>query len=174
MKKALIELVSSRLCDIVPAGSEFPVAPGLQWVDVPDDTTPATHEWNGTAVVAKPAKTLVELKADKWAMIKRARTQAEQAPFTWDGSTFDGDRESQARIQGAVLMALLAIQAGQPFAIDWTLADDSVRTLSASDMLAVGQALAARVNVTHQTGRVKREAIAGATDLPAVAAVSWD
>lgn len=52
MKRALI--ADGRLCDIVAAGAEFPAHPSMQWVDCPDDTSHATHQWDGAAVVAKP------------------------------------------------------------------------------------------------------------------------
>lgn len=53
MKRVLIEQATDRLCDIVAVGQEFPVAPGLQWVDAPDDVSHDTHEFVGGAVVLK-------------------------------------------------------------------------------------------------------------------------
>ena len=46
--------------------------------------------------------------------------------FLGAGSAFDSDRESQARIMGAVQMATLAAAAQQLFTIAWTLADNTV------------------------------------------------
>jgi len=48
MKKALIH--EERICEFADIGQEFPVNPGLTWVDVADDTT-TQDTWNGTQVV---------------------------------------------------------------------------------------------------------------------------
>jgi hypothetical protein len=37
MKKGLLELLTSKIVQIVNLGDEFPVHEGLQWIDVPDD-----------------------------------------------------------------------------------------------------------------------------------------
>jgi hypothetical protein len=174
MKKVLVDLNTGRMCHVVSLGETFPVADSLQWFDAPDDVDPHTHVFDGDGVAPKQPRPIAELKDRAWDALQRARTQAERAPFTWDGSTFDGDRESREAIQGAVLMALVSIQAQQPFAINWTLADDTVRTLSASDMIAVGMTLAAQVDAAHQKGRAKREAIKNASSRAALAAISWD
>lgn len=70
-------------------------------------------------------------------------------------------------------MATLAAQAGQPFSIDWTLADNTVRTLSGADMIAAGQAMALHIEAQHETGRAVRAAIMAATTLAEVDAVQW-
>lgn len=91
MKKALIETSTGRLCDIVLPGAEFPVAPGLQWVDAPDDVAHATHEFDGAAVVPKPAAPpppLEAVKAAKITQLARARDAAMQADVTVGGRTF--------------------------------------------------------------------------------------
>ena len=54
MKRALIVIETNSLCDIVEAGAEFPVAPGLLWVDAPDNVSHDTHEFNGAVIVEKP------------------------------------------------------------------------------------------------------------------------
>ncbi len=102
--------------------------------------------------------TLEECKAIQWRKVKQARDQAESAGFSWDGSTFDSDPSSQARINGAVTLAML----NPAMMIDWTLADNTKRTLNAADLFAVGIALGAHVNEQHQKARELRDQIAGA------------
>lgn len=114
-------------------------------------------------------RTLQDLKDAKWAEIKAARSSAEYGGFTWDGSAFDSDAISQARIQGAVQLAGMAPE----FSIDWTLANNEVRTLSAADMLAVGAALGLHVATQFNRARVLREQIEVATTADAVAAIVW-
>lgn len=118
-------------------------------------------------------RTMDDHKSERWTFIKRARDQAEFSTFTWDGSVFDSDRTSQSRIQGAAQLAQIALAAGQPFSIDWTLADNTVRTLTASDMLQVGMAMGQHINECHERGRQRRQAIMDAQSIEQVNAVVW-
>ena len=120
-----------------------------------------------------PELTLEGAKAKRWGEIKQQRDAIEGSGFTWDGSVFDSDLTSQSRIQGAVQLAVLAAGAGQPFSIEWTLADNSVRTLNGTDMINVGFALAAHVESVFTIGRALREDILAATTVPEVGAVQW-
>lgn len=123
----------------------------------------ATRQW-------VDPRSLADLKAEKWAVIKAARDAAEFGGFTWDGSTFDSDLISQSRIQGATQLAGLA---PMTFSLDWTLADNSVRTLNALQMIAVGEALGGHVATQHAIGRGLRAAIEAATTPAEVDAVAW-
>lgn len=126
----------------------------------------ATKQW------ADP-RDLATHKEDKWATIKAAREAAEYSPFTWDGSSFDADSESQRRIQGASQLAMIAASASQSFEIDWTLADNTVRTLSGAEMIQVGLALGTHVATQHVIARTLREVIESATTVAEVEAVTW-
>jgi hypothetical protein len=61
MKRVLI--ADGRLCDIVQPGADFPVHQSMQWVDAPDDVSPATHEWDGAALVVKPTQPRTDPRA---------------------------------------------------------------------------------------------------------------
>lgn len=114
-------------------------------------------------------RTLDDRKTQKWVEIRGARDAAEFGGFTWDGSTFDSDATSQSRIMGAAQLA----QLDPTFTVDWTLADNSVRTLSADDMVAVGVALGQHVATQHATARTLRAQIQAAATAAEVAAVVW-
>ena len=118
-------------------------------------------------------RTLADLKAAKWLEIKQARNQAEFGGFTWEGSTFGSDLISQSRIQGAAQLATLALMNSQPFSIEWTLADNTVRTLSATDMLAVGTAMGVHISTQHALSRIKRNSIDAATTVDEVSLITW-
>lgn len=109
----------------------------------------------------------------KWARIKELRDAAEEAGFVWDGSTFDSDKTSQSRIQGAAQLATLAKINNQPLSIEWTLMNNGTRSLSADDMIAVGMALGAHINEQHVRARQLREQIEAATTPEQVQAVRW-
>jgi hypothetical protein len=62
MKRALIQ--GTRICEI--ADADFPVAEGLTWVDVADDTTTQDTYENGAVVkYAAPALTWSDIRATR-------------------------------------------------------------------------------------------------------------
>lgn len=116
------------------------------------------------------ARTLDDAKASAWERVKLARDAAEQADFACDGATYQADRE---RITGATQLALLAQLADAPYSIDWTLSDNSLRTLDAAGMIAVGAALGEHVAGVFAIGRDLREQIAAATTIEQLDAIQW-
>lgn len=139
------------------------------FVAFPEQPSPQhVFDWDSHAWV--DPRSLADLKAEKWVAIKAARDAAEFGGFTWDGSVFDSDLISQSRIQGATQLAGLA---PMTFSLDWTLADNSVRTLNAMQMIAVGEALGAHVATQHSIGRSLRAAIEAATSAAELDAIAW-
>lgn len=112
-------------------------------------------------------------KARKWDAIKAERDAAEFGGFTWDGSPFDSSAVATQRIAGSVQMAVLSQMALNAFSIDWTLADNTVRSLNATQMIEVGQALAQHVAQCHSHGRELRLQIESAGSLALIDAVAW-
>ena len=129
----------------------------------------AHHTFDYTTKQWVDPRTLSDLKAAKWAQIKGHRDTAEFGGFTWDGSPFDSDAISQSRIHGALQLAALI----SDFSIDWTLADNTVRALSGSELAAVGVALWLHVGTQHAKARVLRTQIEAATTATEVEAVAW-
>lgn len=145
---------------------------GGGWVVRPQRTR-SSDQWDTVSKQWVDVRELAVRKADKWTAIKAARDAIEFGGFTWDGSTFDSDPESQSRIQGAAQLATLAMIAGQAFSVDWTLATNAVRTLTGADMLAVGQAMGVHIMTTHATGRALREAIEAAITPEQLESIAW-
>lgn len=131
------------------------------------------HVWDYYAKNWIDPRTLDDIKAQQWGLVKRSRSVAEFGGFTWDGSGFDSDPKSQSRIQGASQLATLSVINGQSFSVEWTLADNTVRALSASDVIAVGVAMGAHIATAHETGRALRAAIDASTTQEEVEAVTW-
>jgi hypothetical protein len=127
------------------------------------------HVFNYTTKQWDDPRTLADLKAAQWELIKQARSNAEYAGFTWDGSVFDSDAISQNRSTGAGTLAQLS----PGFTIDWTLADNSVRTLNQADMIAVGVALGVHVQTQFARAQGLRLQIEAASTPGQVAAVVW-
>ncbi|TXH19620.1 MAG: DUF4376 domain-containing protein [Hyphomicrobiaceae bacterium] len=113
---------------------------------------------------------LSAFQAIQWNKIKMKRAAIEFGGFEWMDSVFDSDSVSQSRIQGAVLLASMA---GDGFAIDWTLQDNTVITLSYNDLMEVAGALSQHVASTHAQARTLRTAIEAATTREDVEAIVW-
>lgn len=109
----------------------------------------------------------------KWQEIKGFREAVETRGFTWDGSVFDSDTISQTRIQGAFQLAMLSLANNTAHTVDWTLMDNTVRTLTAADVLALGQAMTQHVKTCHARSRILREQIESAATIEQVQAVRW-
>ena len=138
------------------------------WVEQPPQPSPH-HIFDYTTKQWVDPRTLSDLQAAQWTQIKQARTQAEYAGFTWDGSAFDSDAISQQRITGAVALAQMSDQ----FSIGWVLKDNTVRTLNQTDMMQVGAALGQHVAAQFAKGVLLREQIEAAATKEEVEAVVW-
>ena len=120
--------------------------------------------WSASSCAWVDGRTLVDAKAQNQARLVAARDALEYSPVTVNAMTFAADMQSQARIAGAVQMALLAQLGGQPFSIDWTLADGVTHaTLDGPGMIAVGQAVAAAVEAAFARWRTAQAAVAAST-----------
>lgn len=117
--------------------------------------------------------TLEERKARKWEAIKEQRNSTEFGTFEWNGRIFDANAVAVQRISGSVQMATLAKASNSAFSIDWTLADNSVCTLNADQMIGVGLALAQHVAACHAHARVLRARIEAATTPEQLEDVVW-
>lgn len=110
-----------------------------------------------------------ELREEKWREIKTARERAEAQGVTVDGVVYDSDRASITNVIGAAVLA----QANPTAIWQWTTADNSVVALSASDVIALGTAIAAHVDWCHQRSRVLRAQIEAATTQAELDAIQW-
>ena len=137
-------------------------------VDKPPQPS-AIHYFDYSSKSWVDPRSLEEIKTAQWALIKAARSEAEFGGFTWDGSMFDSDQVSQARIQGAVLLAT----SNPDFVVDWTLADNTVRSLTADDLIAISQALGEHISLQHTRARNARALLDQATTFSEVQAVSF-
>lgn len=108
-------------------------------------------------------RTLDEIKAQKWAEIKSERDRIEFGGFDFEGNIYDSDQVSQGRILGAASAGLSQV---------WTLADNSTRSLSASQLQQLYAALQTHTALVHERGRIAREAIMSATTKEDVEAVT--
>ena len=150
----------------------------LLWQEYPELPLAAQPDglFAGATYMADAAVDDIETaRARKWADIKAERDRLECGGFDMPGiGRFDSDADSRARIVGAVTAAKIAQDAGQPYTIAWTLADNSTADLDAAGIIAVGFALLAHIDAIHQRSRALREQIDAAQDSQVISAICWD
>lgn len=150
-------------------------------------------EWAGGIATSEAATSPLDAaKARRWGEIKMMRNAAEFGGFSWGGSRFDSDIASQLKITGAAAASIvsdvrwlqacvhaLAAQSGvalpqpQVLEVDWTLADNTSRTLAGADLVDVGLALLGHDNATHTIGRQLRAIIEAAESPEALSNIVW-
>ena len=106
-----------------------------------------TKQWNDL-------RPLDEIKAQKWVEIKSQRDQLEFGGFEFDGNIYDSDQVSQGRIMGAAAAGIDRT---------WTLADNTIVELSASQLQQLYVTLQFHIASVHERGRIARAAIESAT-----------
>jgi hypothetical protein len=147
---------------------------GKNYILVPEDESLSAGFWRvadgqlHTSVTNKSEISV--LRQRKWEAIKRERDAEELSPFTWNDMTFDADRVSQSRIQGAAQLATISPE----FEVEWTLADNTTTTLDKTDIYGVASALGQRVSLIHQYARSLREAINHATNESTLNDINWN
>lgn len=97
----------------------------------------------------KPPLTFEETKSEKREAINTERDRLEQAGFVYDGSPFDTNQISYMRLLGASQTAQTALAMGQGFNIEWTLSDNTIRMMSAEDMIGIIPAFAMYSGALH-------------------------
>lgn len=118
-------------------------------------------------------RTLEDLKDAKWAQVKAAREAAIDAALPTPYGTFDSDASARTSITDAVLMLQSLAALGQPTTVDFTLADNSVVTLTTAEMVNVGLLLGQKVQAAYAAARALRAQIEASTTPAEVAAVAW-
>ena len=144
--------------------------------DAPVDMPPSPsseHVFDYATKTWVDPRTLLQLKDAKWEDIKLARDAAIHAPLATPYGMFDADAASGFKITQAVLLANNLTDMGQPVEIDFTLADNSTVTLSASQMIQVGLLLGGREQQLRARATAIRVQIYAATSQTQLDAMGW-
>ncbi len=116
---------------------------------------------------------LVQTKEAKKIELNAKRDEVEQAGFIFDGSVFDSDIKSYNRLVGASLTAQVVLAAGQPYSVEWTLQDNTIRTLSAEEVLQIIPTFAIYSNSLHQKTKALKELVDQALTVEEVDKITW-
>lgn len=116
---------------------------------------------------------LATARAAQRAVINAARDAAQDGGADTPSGRFDTAGRSREFLNGAVTTAVLAQLNSQGFSINWTLADNSVVTLTGAELIAAGVAVALHVDAIHQRAVVLKDRIDAAETLAAITAIGW-
>lgn len=120
-----------------------------------------------------PVLSVAERKLEMVESIKAIRDTHIAGGTTVQGiGVFDSDDAARLNITGAVVMAQVAIAANQPFSMSWKLANNTLVTLNATQMIAVGIAAGTHVAACHARAQVLGVAVQNAADHAALDAIN--
>jgi len=138
------------------------------------------HYWNGDAFIPigegpsvyhvfdysmkmwVDPRSLDELKITKWNELKKQRDDIEYGGFEYNGGNYDSDLVSQNRIAVAAVASADTV---------WTLADNTTRRLSATQLGQLYVSLQAHISQAHERGRIAREKLFTATTVEQIDSV---
>ena len=106
-----------------------------------------------------------------WRMARDQRDEHIDGGAMTPVGAVDSDAEARSNITGAATAALIAKVGNQPYAVTWTLLDNTTATLDADGMIAMGLAVLSHVNTCHERARQLRTAIEAATNMAELLAI---
>lgn len=161
-------LDANTVANIVVADAAFAASQG--WIEAPDDVSiGATYDGE---TFSAPVVPLTERKAAMRAAVTAEKLRREGTTAPTPNGAVQSDTDSRNKLNGAVLMAMLAAQAEQPFAISWTLADNTNVALDGPGLIAMASAVGQYVAACHAHGQVLKAAINAAQDHAALDAIN--
>jgi len=159
-------LAAGTVINLADAGEDF--AAELGWIACPDPGGVAAGvgigwRWDGAAF-SPPERPLGERKAAMRAGVNAARLRLQNGVAPTSAGLVDCDAQSRTALLGAAFSAMLALQSDAPFAIEWTLADNTSAVLDAEALTIVAQQVGEHVAACHAHARALKEAIEEAAD----------
>ena len=127
-------------------------------VELPDGYDPLVHSWNGEAFDVD----MSVVKARMFARVKSLRDARETGGLVTPYGPLDTDPDSQRKISGSVVMAMLG---GAGFTIEWRMADNTLVSLDATGMSTLGVLVGQHVRQC-QTRKNELDAAIGAATTP--------
>ena len=131
------------------------------------------HQFDYASGAWVDPRSLDELRAAKWAQIKADRDADIVSPLVTAHGTFDADAQAQVNIGQTVLLANNMLAAGVTTPIRYTLADNSRPSFTAAQIIAVGFAMAAKVQTARDHADSLRTQINAAATREQLESISW-
>lgn len=142
----------------------------LTVLDIPRVAPTNSHKWNRATASWDDPRTLEQVKASAWEAIKAQREARMNGTFTHAGNTYDID---PVNLSGASIDAREALIAEEVWSQMWVLADNTVVTLTAAEMIALGRACKTVVSNLWGMSQYLRGLVDAATTVEEVEAVVW-
>ena len=112
------------------------------------------------------SRPVAQIKAARLEEMKKAREATIAAPFTWDGSLFDSNPLR-------LLQLRTSSKEGGFGSRNWRLADNTWRTISATQAAEVWAAFDAHTQAAYDTFATREAAILSATTAADVNNIAW-
>ena len=120
-------------------------------------------------VVAIPAPSLDELKAQKLTELKTIRDTEEVKPIEYNGNLFDFDDKARDRTNSAIIALSITGKS-----IEWTTADNTNVIVTADDLRGVVANVAVRSNELHVKYRESKEQVEDCTTKEELENINWE
>lgn len=144
----------------------------VYWLDEGDDVPPGLTAITDAEAETAMRPSLADRKAALRAAVTAEKLRREGGAAPTPEGEVQSDTDSRNKLNGAVLMALLAAQSGQPFAITWTLADNTNVALDGPGLIAMASAVGQYVAACHAHGQALKAQISAAADHAALDAIN--
>lgn len=131
---------------------------------------PGAHFAGATLVPADLAD-LALAKTLAWAAVKTRRDRCASGGCDTAFGRVDSDERSRILIAGAVQMAQIALAAGEPYQVDWVMADNQSVTHDARAMIALALAVGQHIVACWTRAQALRAEIDAAETIESVAAI---
>jgi hypothetical protein len=151
---------------IIQIGSESRNAETLNMAGA-DRKFRSAWAFSGDVVVLDPQK----MKPKARELINAWRYRRRFEPILYNGKLFSADRDSVLNVSGAVQMAGIVAQAGQPFSVEWSTHDDEAVTLDGAAITGLGLAIGQRTDHVFVEARSKKDQIETATSEAEIRAI---
>jgi hypothetical protein len=169
------EAAPSQPLFIQQSGTPPALPPDYAFIPVPDGTTIGRGDTIAGGALVPYMPTLADAKAAKVTAAGAQRATIVGAGFTWSGSRFQIDTESQTRIaaMGALALGSITDPAGSPWdsGFYWVAADNSHVPMDAAATYAFARAVALYVSGCILHLRTIKDGIASAADQAALDAI---
>lgn len=125
----------------------------------------------GQRALATSALTLEGNRLVIWEAVRNQRNAATDAGAPTPFGAVDSDEAARSNVSGAALGALIAKSAGAPYAVTWTMLDNTTVTLDADGMIGLGLAVLTHVNACHERAREFRAQIEATANMAELLAI---
>lgn len=139
--------------------------------DMTLDDVPIRFRQDVQTLINNQESVLEYVRNKQWEEIKVARDNTETSGLPFKDKVLDYDMRSAFKLDIAMETAK---QVGESFSIDWTMQDNTVMTLTYSDLLSIPLIAANYSNELHKKARAYRDKIYNITDIKAITEIKWE